>query len=278
MLPFEHDGCKNALGSSSDFSPIASHYDATRDLPRPILQACYDRLIEYRLLPAHGRVLDAGCGTGQVSLPLAERGYEVVGIDISAEMIKLARFKLGAAGRARYYVGDVRHPPFAEATFDAAVVSKLFQHVENWQRACRQLIRVLRPGSHLIQINERGAFGNSVRLFFSKQADELGCAARYLGVDPHSRTEIMAFMASQGCDIIPIEMPDLRWQTSITYGEAINRINDRLYAEFWYLPSDIHERLIKDTIAWIEAQPNGRDTVDHLTPRLAVEVFRTPAL
>ena len=171
-------------GPASDFSGIASRYDATRDLPLECLLACYARLIERGLLPARGRILDAGCGTGQVSLPLAEQGYDVHGIDISAEMIGIAQAKVRPGMRAHYAVGDVRDVPFDSGSVDAVVVSKLFQHIEDWKSACRELIRVARPGACIIQINERGAFGNAVRRYFARRADELGYAGRYLGLNP----------------------------------------------------------------------------------------------
>jgi SAM-dependent methyltransferase len=44
-----------------------------------------------RLLPAPARVLDAGCGTGRVAVRLAERGYDVVGVDVDASMVAMAR-------------------------------------------------------------------------------------------------------------------------------------------------------------------------------------------
>jgi SAM-dependent methyltransferase len=70
--------------------------------------------------------LDAGCGTGQVSLPLAARGYDVRGIDISKEMTMLAQAKVRSTWKADYSVADVRSIPAEENSFDAAVVSKLF--------------------------------------------------------------------------------------------------------------------------------------------------------
>ena len=81
------------FGVTSDFSRVASRYDATREVPETHLAACYERLVRQGLLPTKGVVLDAGCGTGQISLVLAKMGYEVHGIDVSAEMVAIAQGK-----------------------------------------------------------------------------------------------------------------------------------------------------------------------------------------
>ena len=154
-------------GQSSDYSRIAARYDATRDLPDEKLTACYKRLIQAGVLPTIGTFLDAGCGTGQASLPLAALGHQILGIDISREMTLLAQAKVRPDWRANYIVGDVRDIQAEERNFDAAIVSKLFQHVQDWQQACRELIRVVRSGGCIVQVNERGAFGNAVRRYFS---------------------------------------------------------------------------------------------------------------
>jgi ubiquinone/menaquinone biosynthesis C-methylase UbiE len=261
-------------GLTSDFSPIAGRYDATRDMPQPMLLICYDRLVERGLFPAQGVILDAGCGTGQISLPLAERGYDIHGIDISENMVRLAQAKLRPGWCARYAVGDVRAIPAADRCFDAAVVSKLFQHVGDWQQACRQLVRVVRPGGSIVQINERGAFGNAVRRYFARRADALGFKRRYVGLDPHSDNELTMFMQRLGCRTITFDTAD--WTLAITYGEALSRIQQRLFAEFWYLPEDVHDRLVADVASWVDAQPNGRDSVEQLRPFLVVQAFHTP--
>ena len=64
------------------------------------------------------RVLDLGCGTGGHAALLAERGYDVVGVDRSAEMLERARARGGAA---RFQVGDIARVDVGE-TFDAALI------------------------------------------------------------------------------------------------------------------------------------------------------------
>ena len=96
---------------TSNFSPIADRYDATREIPSAQLGACYERLVRQGLLPVEGTIVDAGCGTGQISLTLAELGYEVRGYDVSATMVKIAQAKCRAEWKASYAVADVRSLP-----------------------------------------------------------------------------------------------------------------------------------------------------------------------
>lgn len=265
-------------GRISDFSHIARRYDSTRNLPDDRLTACYHRLIQAGLMPNAGRILDAGCGTGQASLPLAALGYQVLGIDISGDMTARAQSKVHPTWRAEYIVGDVRSIQAEDRSFDAAIVSKLFQHVQDWQQVCRELIRVTRAGAHIIQVNERGVFGNEVRRHFSQKADELGFKRRYAGLSPHSDGdgELAAFMLSQGCQPAAIDISDLRWDASVSYGEALSRIREGLFAEFWHLPAGAYQAALAATQAWVDAQPRGADTVQKLRPYLNVQAFRTP--
>jgi ubiquinone/menaquinone biosynthesis C-methylase UbiE len=261
---------------TSDFSRIAHRYDATRNIPPHSLQSALGRLIAHGLFPERGVIFDIGCGTGQISLPLAERGYQIRGFDISSEMIEHARSKAAPEWRASFAVADACHLPEADGCADGIVVSKLLQHIEDWQHACHEMIRVARPGASIVHINERAAFGDAVRRHFRHLATELGFARRYIGLDPHSRSELDAFMRALSCEPVHIDMRDIRWDTEISYGEALERIRDGLFAEFWYLPADVHDRIVTDTAAWVAAQPGGAATIDRLSPHLSVQVFRTP--
>lgn len=95
------------------------------------------------------KVLDLGCGTGALTLRLAESGYEVTGVDISAQMLdQLARRSKKL--NVRLVEADIFSLPFNEASFDAAVSRWVLPHFSDWSAAVRQVSRVLKSGGVFI--------------------------------------------------------------------------------------------------------------------------------
>lgn len=75
---------------------------------------------------AGGRVLELGCGTGRVSIPLAKAGVEIVGVDRSAPMLEQARKRIRAGGskgppRVRLVRADIRALPFGDGSFPTVI-------------------------------------------------------------------------------------------------------------------------------------------------------------
>ena len=260
----------------SDFTTVADRYDATRHIPADVLSRCHNLLEVCGHLPSSGLILDAGCGTGQISLPLAARGLDVVGIDVSAAMVAVAAGKAQGLRQARYEVGDVCAIAYPTATFDAVVFSKLLLHVRDWRRACRELVRVVKPGCCIMQLLDRGAFGNAVRREFARRAGELGFNRRLPGPAATSG-EIPDHMRALGCNVREMAPIDLRWERQITRREALQGFRERLFAEFWSLPHDAYERVLAETSAWSLRQPGGLDEVERLTPYLVLQSYRTAA-
>ena len=102
----------------------------------------------FHLLPRlPARVLDVGCGTGWTSVFLARRGYDVVGVDIAPDMIRLAeeRREFDQVQNLEFQVSDYESMPF-EAEFDAALFYDALHHAENEEAALRAVFRALKPG------------------------------------------------------------------------------------------------------------------------------------
>ncbi|MFH8616054.1 class I SAM-dependent methyltransferase [Streptomyces sp. NPDC017979] len=97
-------------------------------------------------LPA-GTALDAACGTGRVSVLLAERGHAVIGVDGSPEMLARARERV-AGGEFR--PGDLHSLPVADGSVDLVVCALALTHVPDLGPVLAEFARVLRPGGHLV--------------------------------------------------------------------------------------------------------------------------------
>jgi SAM-dependent methyltransferase len=103
--------------------------------------------------PEGGDILDAPCGFGRHTLPLARAGYRAVGVDRSQTLIDEARRRAGAERWPKLRRADYRELPFADASFDAAL--NLFSSLgylgdEEDTRALAEIGRVLRPGGRLL--------------------------------------------------------------------------------------------------------------------------------
>jgi phosphatidylethanolamine/phosphatidyl-N-methylethanolamine N-methyltransferase len=103
----------------------------------------------------HGRVLEVGVGTG-LSLPAYRRGLEIVGIDLSPEMLDKARERV-AADRLTNVVGlyemDAADLQFPDASFDTVVAMYVMTVVPDPEKVMRELARVCRPGGEVLIVN-----------------------------------------------------------------------------------------------------------------------------
>ncbi len=91
------------------------------------------------------RILDVGTGTGFFALILAELGHEVVGLDISEGMLKVARRKAKQRGlKVQFKLGDAENLPFKDESFDAVICRHLLWTLPNPKRALAEWARVAR--------------------------------------------------------------------------------------------------------------------------------------
>jgi ubiquinone/menaquinone biosynthesis C-methylase UbiE len=104
-----------------------------------------DRLLD-GYLPASGdglRLLDVGCGTGHQLARWTASGYEVAGVDGSAEMLSHAREN---NPDAELQQADAQQLPFADASFDRVTSIEVLRYLPDPRRSIEEMARVLRPG------------------------------------------------------------------------------------------------------------------------------------
>lgn len=129
---------------------LAGYYDRC-------VNADYSQWIEYllslflRFGPLPKTILDLGCGTGNMTIGLAKRGYRVTGVDLSPEMVSAARKKARESDLDLcFFVQDLRFLELPDCTFDSVIctcdVLNYLTSAADLVRAFRGVQRVLRPG------------------------------------------------------------------------------------------------------------------------------------
>ena len=107
-----------------------------------------------RTVPAEGKLLELGCGTGVYTRWFVERGLDVVAMDISGAMIDQAR---GAASKARFVEGNCENPGSAVGEdFDVIVGINSFSYYVDKRSALRNYHRLLRDGGRFVTIDMNG--------------------------------------------------------------------------------------------------------------------------
>jgi SAM-dependent methyltransferase len=119
----------------------------------PSIRAAWSGLL-LPLLPAYPvRVADVGCGTGSLSLLLAEAGHQVHGLDISPEMVDKAREKFATSGySADILVGDAGASPWTPGTFDVVITRHVLWAMPDPDAALTRWLELLVSGGILILV------------------------------------------------------------------------------------------------------------------------------
>jgi SAM-dependent methyltransferase len=98
------------------------------------------------------RVLDLGCGRGEVLLACARAGAEVAGLDYAAAAVAISQETLADVDGAEVVQGDVTKLPWPDGHFDAVLNGDVIEHVvpDDADRMLREIHRVLKPGGRLV--------------------------------------------------------------------------------------------------------------------------------
>ena len=98
-------------------------------------------------------VLEIGCGPGVITTAMARKGFTVWAIDSLQEMVERTRamtHRAGLGSRVFAQVGHVGDVPFADATFELVVLIGVSEWLVSLAQPLREIVRVLKPGGHLI--------------------------------------------------------------------------------------------------------------------------------
>jgi SAM-dependent methyltransferase len=109
------------------FDEAASLYDQARPgYPEDL----FDDIVSLSGIPAGGRILEIGCGTGQATLPFARRGYRILCIELGENMATVARRNLEGYPQAEVRTGAFEEWPLQEGAFDLTISATAFHWLD----------------------------------------------------------------------------------------------------------------------------------------------------
>lgn len=165
------------------FAGIAGRYDLLNHLLSGNVDKRWRRLVARELrssLVEGARVLDVACGTGDLSITLAEAGRaQVVGLDFCRPMLEVARGKAVNGARAVPFVeGDALRLPFADASFEAVTIAFGLRNLAGVAEGLAELRRVLKPGGRVAILEFSTpvvpGFRSLFRLYFTRVLPRVG--------------------------------------------------------------------------------------------------------
>lgn len=139
---------------------LAPLYDI---VTRPFLSRLRDQVVDFANPIKGSRILDVATGTGEQALAFARKGYDVVGIDLSEDMLRVAKRKK-RVGNAKFELADATSLPFEDGSFEVTCISFALHDMPSTirEKALKEMVRVTKPKGMVLIVDyglPRGKIG-----------------------------------------------------------------------------------------------------------------------
>lgn len=244
------------------FDEVAALYDAVRPgYPAEL----YDDIRALSGVPDGGDILEIGCGTGQATLPLAQRGYRITCVELGAELATIARRNLAAYPNVEVRVGAFETEPLPEAAFDLVISATAFHWVA--PESYSKLAHVLRPeGAIALFWNKHvagavdGGFFDQVQAIYREHAPEF--TEDWKGIPSADELpDESAALAVTGL-FGPFTVKRYPW---VAHYNAVDYVNQlATYSDHLALPADRRQRAFDDIARVIDGEFGGEIAKQYL--------------
>ncbi len=132
--------------TKEDYNKISAHFSSTRQYNWPDIADAINTLE----LEKNQKVVDLGCGNGRLFEVLEKYGVEYFGLDISEELINLAK---NAYPRGKFVVSDILKTPYKKNEFDAVISIAALHHIPSKKlrrETIEEISRITRPGGKIL--------------------------------------------------------------------------------------------------------------------------------
>ena len=255
---------------SISFDRAASYYDRTRRLSDDALAQLIPMVAAE--LAGAGRVLEVGVGTGRIALPLASKGVDITGVDISRDMLE--RLRMNANGHPpAIAIADALNLPFAGGAFGGAVAAHVLHLIPRWKGALDEIVRVVRPGGVLIGSRGGRTYGgewwHAVRRQFFRAAGDPPWPP---GMDRIE--ELDEEMAARGAQVTKLN--EISQADSVSVNQLLSMLDQGIWSACWTIDPDTRRRAATSARVWAEANLGDLEEKRTVTEVLAWRSYRLP--
>lgn len=239
----------------STFDTAALHYDVARP---GYPEALFDDIVALAGIPAGGRVLEIGPGTGKATLPMARRGFTITGIELGENLATVARGKLAAYSEVEIVTGTFEELKIEPESYDLVMSATAFHWIEQ-PVGFQKCAQALRPGG-AIAIFRHHHVQDSANSAVWPATHEV-----YLREDPNAPPEVDWLTADE------VEDESAEIEASGLFGPVSVR---RYFWDEWY-DAESYIRLLKTFSGHIALhEPNRGRLFDGITDLINMEPGR----
>jgi ubiquinone/menaquinone biosynthesis C-methylase UbiE len=257
------------MKTSRIFDRAANYYDQTRPLLEPIIKYGIPAIL--KVLGPDARLLEVGSGTGRMTIPLLERGVDLVGCDLSEPMLRRFRGKFPAAPVS---LADAAVLPFPGAHFDNVMTVHVLHLIPHWREVLDEFRRVLAPGGAYLNVSTWAPVGvtvsGQIRDYWRSWMAANGVEVGHPGV--RDKADLLEELGSMGAEVSEVEA--VRFPSIFRLDEELNHFASRSFSETWDLPDDLFEASMKELYAWAVQQFGSLDREIQDEVRCVIHVAR----
>lgn len=192
-MPKNHSAVKQ-------YKNLACSYDSRF---QKYIEATTNKVAASTNIAPGAKVLDLGCGTGEMLFKLGQEYPNVgllAGIDASEDMLKLARIKLKSFKTVNLYLGSIEKLPYPDEHFDLIVSSGVLHYVQAIEAMTKEAFRVLKPQGSILLIDMAQEALTTKISYLLRRISDLGTVRFY---SLHSVSELLR---SEGFEIQSAEL------------------------------------------------------------------------
>jgi ubiquinone/menaquinone biosynthesis C-methylase UbiE len=228
----------------------------------------FEDIVTFSEIPTDGKILEIGCGTGQATIPFAQRGYSIHCIELGENLAEIARKKLIPYPQAQVSIGAFEKLSLVDESFDLAISATAFHWIDP-HIGYKKLARVLKPAGAIalfwnkpVQTELSNKFFQSIQDIYMQVVPSM--AKKFPGL-PHPdeiQLPVKADINKSG-KFGKVTVKKYKWDQAYTAPEYTELLDT--YSDHITLDTDTKATLFAQIENQIEAQHGGRIVKEHLT-------------